>query len=183
MASINAEISKVKIAVTKWIFIGIAIAASITLVAVVVLLNTNSFDARSKSNEFPVTQAASASNYLTPDITKSMTSNLVMIKQLDMDSYTYASKVPWKVVAGKPVNFLLDLSDTSPSANAIGVTITGDKGQSILFFPNSYGHNGQNKIQFQYAFPSPGTFNVDITFGAPEGVNINIMVGAEESGT
>ena len=68
----------------------------------------------------------------------------------------------------------------SSSAIAIKVTITGDTGQSILFFPKSY---GQNKIQFQYAFLSPGTFNVDITFGASEGVNTNINIGTGDSVT
>ena len=41
------------------------------------------------------------------------------------------------------VHFLTALGEMSSSAIALGVTITGDKGQSILFFPNSY---GQNKI-------------------------------------
>ncbi len=161
MTSNDAEISEVKIVDTKRIFIGMAIAVSITLILVLVLSNIHSFDAGSKS-------------YESPDISK--TNNSIVIKMPNMGSYISASKL----VAGRPVHFLLDLGKMSSSAIAIQVTITGDKGQSILFFPNSY---GQNKNQFQYAFPSPGTFNVDITFGAPEGVNFNFNLAAGDSVT
>ena len=93
-----------------------------------------------------------------------------------MCSYISASKL----VAGRPVHFLLDLGKMSFSAIAVKVTITGEKGQYILFFPIS---DVQNKIQFLYAFPSPGTFNVDITFGAPEAVNFNFNLAAGDSVT
>ena len=161
MPSTDAGISEVTTVDTRRIFIGMAIAASITLIVVLVLSNTHSFEARSKS-------------YESPDMSKS--NNPIMIKVLSMGSYVSASKL----VAGRPVHFLLDLGEMSSSAIAIKVTITGDTGQSILFFPKSY---GQNKIQFQYAFLSPGTFNVDITFGASEGVNTNINIGAGDSVT
>jgi hypothetical protein len=159
MPSIDREISEVTTIDTTRIFIGMAIAACITLIVVSVLSYTHSFEARK--------------SYESPDVSK--TNNSIMINLPHPGSYSVS-----KLVAGMPVHFLLDLHEMPSSAIAIRVTITGDTGQSILFFPKSY---GQNKIQFQYEFPSPGTFNVDITSGAPEGVNMNINVARGDSVT
>ena len=116
---LNAEISEVKIVDTKWIFIGMAIAASITLIVVLVfvLSNTHSFEARSKS-------------YESPDISKS--NNSIMIKMPNMGSYFSASKL----VTGKPVHFLLDLGEMSSSAVAIRLRLRVIKANPFCFFRN-----------------------------------------------
>jgi hypothetical protein len=91
--------------------------------------------------------------------------------------YTSASaQLPLKVISGRAITFILDIKNSSPSVNSLGITITGTNGQYILFLPYSHGENNQGKVQFQYAFPTTGTYNIDIAFGAPEGVNFNIPV-------
>ena len=78
---------------------------------------------------------ASTNNLIHND-KKSGTLDTVRIRTFDIDWYTLATvDGPMKVLSGKQVNFILDLTGTSSSTNSIVVTITGDGGQYVLFSP------------------------------------------------
>ena len=101
-------------------------------------------------------------------MTKKGASNTVRIGTSNIDWYTLATvDIPSKVITGEQLNFILDLGDTSSSTNSIVVTITDNGGQRVLFFPRSDAHKLVDEVQFQYTFPLPGKYNVDITFGGP----------------
>jgi hypothetical protein len=161
--------------------IGIGVALSITIISGILLWNTGSFTHVLAVYDSHAIPQASTNNLIHND-KKSGTVDTVRIKTLDIDWYTFATvDGPMKVLSGQQVNFILDLTGTSSSTNSIVVTITGDGGQYVLFFPNSQDHKFVDKIQFQYAFPSPGTYNVDITFGGPAAANFNVNVANKVS--
>jgi hypothetical protein len=160
---------------------GAAIAVSIGLVILVLIIwNTNSTNIiKDKPFAFePHTLFhKSLSNYFVPDITNEINNDTVFIKTVNVGSYTSASaQLPLKVVSGRAVTFILDIKNSYPSVNSLGITITGEKGQYLLFLPYSHDDNNQGKVLFHYVFPTAGTYNIDIAFGAPEGVNFNIPV-------
>ena len=161
--------------------IGIAVAFSITITSGILLWNTGSFShvlAVYDSHALP----QDSPNNLIHNDKKSGMLDTIRIRTFDIDWYTLATvDGPMKVLSGKQVNFILDLTGTSSSTNSIVVTITGNGGQYVLIFPHSQDHKFVDKIQFQYAFPSPGTYNVDITFGGPAPANFNVNVANRES--
>lgn len=179
--SVYPEIPQVKGRLSKRLIIGLAVALSITIAGGLLLWDTGSFNYVSAIYNFHALPQTSTSNYIQND-KKEGTVNTVTIRTFDIDWYTLATvNMPLKVLSGKQVNFILELSDTSSSTNSIEVTITGNGGQYVLFFPRSHVHKFVDKIQFQYAFPSPGAYNVDITFGGPAAANFNVIVANRES--
>ena len=78
-------------------------------------------------------QGSSTSHFIQNDKNADI-SNTVTIGTSDMDWYTLATvDIPFKVIAGKQVNFILELGNTSSSTNSIVVTIT-ENGMSNVFF-------------------------------------------------
>ena len=79
--------------------------------------------------------------------------NTIKIGTYDVDWYTLASvDVPFDVIAGKQVNFKLDLSNRIQLATSVVVTITDIGGQHVLYFPRTH-RNLIDEVQFQYTFP------------------------------
>ncbi|HEX9319510.1 MAG TPA: hypothetical protein VF884_11295 [Nitrososphaeraceae archaeon] len=153
----------------KWIFVGLAIAITI------ILVYSNNID-KVITFQFHNTQDAYKSKYFVPSITNE-SDNTILIKTTNSGWNTIASaEIPRRVYAEEPVIFIFDISDSAPTVHPVEITITGDKAQYLLFFPNLKNHKPDSKIQFEYTFSSPGMYNVDVTFGAPEGANININV-------
>ena len=179
--SVYPEILQVKGKLSKRLVMGLAVALSITITCGLLLWDTGSFNYVSAIYNSHGLPQASTSNYIQND-KKAGPIDTVTIKTFEIDRYTLAKvDMPLKVPSGKQVNFILELSDTSSSTNSIVVTITSSGGQYVLFFPRSHVHKFVDKIQFQYAFPSPGTYNVDITFGGPAAANFNVNVANRES--
>ena len=175
------EIPQIKGRLSKRLIIGLAVTLSITIAGGLLLWDTGSFTYVSAIYNSHGLSQASTSNYTQND-NKAGTVNTVTIRTFDIDWYTLATvDMPLEVLSGKQVNFILELSDTSSSTNSIQVTITGNGGQYVLFFPRFHVHKFVDKIQFQYAFPAPGTYNVDITFGGPAAANFNVIVANRES--
>ena len=177
------EIQQVKVGLSKRLTVTMAIAFSIIIAgALLYLWNTGSLDYVSaiyNSDAFP--QGPSTSHFIDHDKNAAV-SNTVKIGTSDNEGYTLASvDIPFKVIAGKQVNFVLELGKTSSTTNAIVVTITDNGGQRVLFFPRSNDDHLVDEVQFQYTFPSPGTYNVDITFGGPAAANFNVFVVNSES--
>ena len=177
------EIQQVKVGLSKRLTVTMAIAFSIIIAgALLYLWNTGSLDYVSaiyNSDAFP--QGSSTSHFIDHDKNAAV-SNTVKIGTSDNEGYTLASvDIPFKVIAGKQVNFVLELGKTSSTTNAIVVTITDNGGQRVLFFPRSNDDHLVDEVQFQYTFPSPGTYNVDITFGGPAAANFNVFVVNSES--
>jgi hypothetical protein len=171
------EIQQVKVGLSKRLTVTIAIAFSIIIAgALLYLWNTGTLgyvSATYNSEAFP--QGPSTSHYIQYD--KKVTNNTVTIGTSNIDWYTLTTvDIPSKVIAGKQVNFILELGDASSSTNSIVVTITDNGGQRVLFFPRSNAHNLVDEVQFQYTFPLPGKYNVDITFGGPAAANFNVFV-------
>ena len=176
------EIQQVKVGLSKRLTVTIAIAFSIIVAgALLYLWNTGSLDyvfATYNSDAFP--QGPSTSHFIQND--KKVTNDTVTIGTSNIDWYTLTTvDIPSKVIAGKQVNFILELGDASSSTNSIVVTITDNGGQRVLFFPRSNAHNLVDEVQFQYTFPLPGKYNVDITFGGPAVANFNVLVADSES--
>lgn len=176
------EIQQVKVGLSKRLTVTIAIAFSIIVAgALLYLWNTGSLDyvfATYNSDAFP--QGPSTSHFIQND--KKVTNDTVTIGTSNIDWYTLTTvDIPSKVIAGKQVNFILELGDASSSTNSIVVTITDNGGQRVLFFPRSNAHNLVDEVQFQYTFPLPGKYNVDITFGGPAAANFNVLVADSES--
>ena len=177
------ELQQVKVGLSKRLTVTMAIAFSIIIAgALLYLWNTGSLDYVStiyNSNAFP--QGPSTSHIIQND-KKAATSNTVTIGTSNIDWYTLTTvDIPSEVIAGKQVNFILELGDTSSSTNSIVVTITDNGGQRVLFFPRSNAHKLVDEVQFQYTFPLPGKYNVDITFGGPAAANFNVFVANSES--
>ena len=177
------EIQQVKVGLSKRLTVTMAIAFSIIIAgALLYLWNTGSLDYVSAiyhSDAFP--QGPSTSHVIQSD-KEASTNNTVTIGTSNIDWYTLTTvDIPSKVIAGKQVNFMLELGDTSSSTNSIVVTITDNGGQRVLFFPRSNTHILVDEVQFQYTFPLPGKYNVDITFGGPAAANFNVFVANSES--
>ena len=124
---------------------------------------------------------ASTNNLIHND-KKSGTLDTVRIRTFDIDWYTLATvDGPMKVLSGKQVNFILVFNGHI----IIDEFYSGHNHRRWRtvrsFFPHSQDHKFVDKIQFQYAFPSPGTYNVDITFGGPAAANFNVNVANKES--
>lgn len=181
MALIHSEKSALKLSRNSlFIFVGVVIIgmASVLLFS----LNTPSFIAMRQLYDFYPSDRSLTTNNFVPDIERSINSSTVMIKTLNTGSYTFASaKLPSKIVSGKAVGFILDIENPYSSVNSLEITITGDKGQYLLFLPYSQNEDKKGRVEFHYIFPEPGTYNVDIAFGAPKGVNFNILVAPEEA--
>lgn len=181
MASIHSEKSALKLSRTSLFILTGVMTVSVASV-LLFFLNTLSFIGLSQLYDLYPAYRSLATNYFVPDIERSINSSTVMIKTSNTGSYISASaKLPLKIVSGKAVGFILDMGNSSPSVNFLEITITGDKGQYFLFLPYSQNDNNKGKVEFHYLFPEPGTYNVDIVFGAPEGVNFNIVVVPEET--
>jgi hypothetical protein len=168
---------------SKRLTVTLAVAFSIIIAgALLFLCNTIILDYVSAVyNSDASPQGTSTSHFIQND-KKAATSNNVTIRTSDINWYTPATvDKPSKVIAGKEVNFVLELGDTSLSTNSIVVTITDNGGQRVLFFPRSHAHKLVDEVQFQYTFPLPGKYNVDITFGGPAAANFNVFVANSES--
>ena len=178
--SVYPKVPQVKGRLKRRLIIGLAVALSITIAGGILLWDTGSFNYVSAIYNSGLPQA-STTNYIQND-KKADVINTVTIRTFDIDWYTLATvDLPLKVLSGNQINFILELSDTSSSTKSIQVTITGNGGQYVLFFPRSHVQKFVDKIQFQYAFPSPGTYNVDVTFGGPAPANFNVIVTNRES--
>lgn len=151
------------------------IALSISIIALVMIFENR--DTIGILNPYRLEVAPThRSNLILANITET-TNNIIMIKNVDNDFYPSASvELPRRLYAQEPVAFRFDISHNPRSSPPVQITITGDKGQYRLFFPNPNMNNNNSKIQFEYTFLSAGLYNVDITFGAPEGTNFNIHV-------
>ena len=175
------EIQQVRAVLSKRQTVTMALAFSIIAGGLLFLWNTSSLDYISaiyNSDVFP--QGPSTSHFIQND--KKVTNDTVTIGTSNIDWYTLTTvDIPSKVIAGKQVNFILELGDASSSTNSIVVTITDNGGQRVLFFPRSNAHNLVDEVQFQYTFPLPGKYNVDITFGGPAAANFNVLVADSES--
>ena len=175
------EIQQIKVGLSKRLKVTMAVAFSIIIAgALLFLWNTGSLDYVSaiyNSGTFP--QGSSTGHFINHDKNAAI-SNTVKIWTSNMGWYTLANvNIPFKVIAGKQVNFVLELDKTSSTTNAIVVTITENGIQRVLFFPRSHDDELLDEVQFQYSFPSPGTYNVDITFGGPAAANFNVVVNSE----
>jgi hypothetical protein len=176
------EIQQVKVGLSKRP-VTMAVGFSILIAgALLFLWNTGGLDyVSSIFNSDAFLQDSSTSHSIQND-KKATTSNTVTIGTSNIDGYTLTTvDIPPKVIAGKQVNFILELGDTSLSTNTIVVTITDNGGQHVLFFPRSNAHKLVDEVQFQYTFPLPGKYNVDITFGGPAAANFNVFVANSES--
>ncbi len=76
-------------------------------------------------------------------------------------------QTPKTIVAGQPATFIMNLFSTNStwlwhSDFDVGV-VNNETGERVLTMPNIHGHGGM--AQFSYAFPSQGTYKMDITFG------------------
>ncbi len=175
--SANPESPQCKSGLHKRLIIGIAVAFLVTIGGGLFLWDSGGFNYMSaiySSNAFP---GSSATNHFIQNDMEATTSKTITIRTFDVDWYTLATvDVPLKVVAGRQLNFILDIGNSSSSLNSIVVTITDNRGQYVLFFPLSQLHKSGDKGQFEYAFPSPATYNVDITFGGPAAANFNVIV-------
>ena len=179
------EIQQVKMGLSKLgqITVMMTVAFSITIAGVLLFLwNTGAFDhAFVIHNSDGFQQDSSTSNIVQND-KKAAASNTVRIGTSNIEWYTLATvDIPFKIIAGRQVNFILDLADSPSSTNSIVVTITDNEGQHVLFFPRSNAHNLVDEVQFQYTFPLSGKYNVDITFGGPAAANFNVFVANSES--
>jgi hypothetical protein len=176
------EIQQVRAVLSKRQTVTMALAFSIIAGGLLLLWNTSSLDYISaiyNSDAFP--QGPSTGHFIQND-DKASPSNTITIGTSDIEWYTLATvEIPPKVIAGKQVNFVLELGDTTSSTNSIVVTITDNGGQRVLFFPRSHAHKLVDEVQFQYTFPLPGKYNVDITFGGPAAANFNVFVVNGES--
>lgn len=180
MALIHSKRSALELSHTT---LSIVVAGIVITAALVCLffLNSHVLKVVRQLYDHPIGHHNSSSNYVVPNIVRSFNNNTVMIKASNTGSNTFGSALlSWKVVSG-PVTFLLDIENLSPSINSLEITITGDKGQNLLFLPYSYNDNDNGNVEFHYLFPNAGTYNVDIAFGAPEGLNFNIVVVPEEA--
>ena len=173
------EIQRIKVGLSKRLKITMAVAFSIIIAgALLFLWNTGRLDYVSAIYN---PQGSSTSHFINHDKNAAI-SNTVKIWTSNMGWYTLANvNIPFKVIAGKQVNFVLELDKTSSTTNAIVVTITENGIQRVLFFPRSHDDDLLDEFQFQYSFPSPGTYNVDITFGGPAAANFNVFVVNSES--
>ena len=179
----HPEIQQVNAGLSKRITVTIAVTFSIIIAgAVLFLWNIGSLDYISAIyNSDAFSQDSSTSHFIHHDKNADI-SDTVKIGTSDIEGYTLATvDIPFKVIAGKQVNFVLELGKTFSTTNAIVVTITDNGGQRVLFFPRSNDDVLVDEVQFQYTFPSHGTYNVDITFGGPAAANFNVFVANSES--
>lgn len=179
--SANPEIQQIKVGLSKRP-VTMAVAFSIAIAGILLFLwNTGGLDyVSSIFNSDAFLQGSSTSHSIQND--KKATTSTVTIGMSNIDGYTLATvDIPPKAITGKQVNFKLELGDTSLSTNTIVVTITDNGGQHVLFFPRSNAHKLVDEVQFQYTFPLPGKYNVDITFGGPAAANFNVFVANNES--
>jgi hypothetical protein len=176
------EVQQVKVGLSKRP-VTMAVAFSIILAgALLFLWNTGGLAYVSSIFYSDALLQGSSTSHPIQNDKKAATSNTVAIGTSNIDGLTLTTvHIPPKVIAGKQVNFKLELGDTSLSTNTIVVTITDNGGQHVLFFPRSHVHKLVDDVQFQYTFPLPGKYNVDITFGGPAAANFNVFVAKSES--
>jgi hypothetical protein len=164
MASIHSQIPPPGILRTKPFLLG---SASAIVIGILVIALAFTFAPQSTSNNF------------VPNISNEV-NDTVLIKTVGAGSHNVASaQIPWKVESGRVVTFFLDIQNSSPSVNSLAITITGYMGQYLLYLPYSHDGNNHGRVEFQYVFPAGGIYNIDIGFGAPEGINFNIPVASE----
>ena len=139
-----------------------------TLAHVFVIHNSDAFQ-----------QYSSTSNVVQND-KKAAAGNTIVIGTSNWNNLATVN-IPFKITAGRQVNFILDLGDMPSSTNPIVVTITDNEGQHVLYFPRSKARTLVDEVQFQYTFPLPGKYDVDITFGGPAAANFIVFTVHGES--
>lgn len=76
-------------------------------------------------------------------------------------------QTPKTIVAGQPATFVMNLfakNGTWLWHSDFDVSVVNDNtGEKVIVMPNIHGHGSM--AQFSYAFPSQGTYHIDITFG------------------
>lgn len=179
MASIHSEKRVFKSSLSS-LFIILALVVTSMAIIILLFFNIPGFNLMDQLYDFYPNYRNLPSNYIVPNIGKSMNNDTVMINTFNTGSYTFSSaKLPWKIVPGKVITFVMDIEHSLPSIHYLEVTITGAKGQYLMFLPYTDNRQNEGKIEFHYVFSEVGTYNVDIAFGAPEGVNFNVVVNQE----
>jgi hypothetical protein len=179
MASIHSQRSAFKLSLTTLsILVGVMIISMTT--AILLILNAPNFNAGRLLHDLYLDHGF-PSDHMAPDLERSTNGSTVMINTFNTGSYTFGTaKLPSKIVPGKVVTFILDVEDSSHSVNSLKITITGNKDQYLMFLPYSSNRYDDGKAEFRYLFPEAGTYNMDIAFGAAEGINFNIAVSPEQ---
>ena len=179
MASIHSQRSAFKLSLTTLsVLVGVMIISMATVI--LLILNVPSFNVGRLLHDFYLDHDL-PSNQMASDLERSNNSSTVMIKTFNTGSYTFGTaELPSKIVPGKVVTFVLDVEDSSYSDNSLEITITSNNAQYLMFLPYSSNRYDDGKAEFHYLFPEAGTYNVDIAFGAAEGINFNIVVSPEE---
>jgi heme/copper-type cytochrome/quinol oxidase subunit 2 len=76
-------------------------------------------------------------------------------------------QTPKTIVAGQPATFVMNLFATNGTwlwhSDFDVSLVNNNTGEKVLVMPNIHGHGSM--AQFSYAFPSQGTYNINITFG------------------
>ena len=76
-------------------------------------------------------------------------------------------QTPKSVAAEEPITYVMNLFSTNGTwlwHSDFDISVVNARtGEKALVMPNIHGHGGM--AQFTYTFPSPGTYNVDVTFG------------------
>jgi hypothetical protein len=179
MASIHSHRSAFKLSLTTLSVLVVVIIISMTTV-ILLILNAPSFNVGRLLHDFYLDHDL-PSNQMASDLERSNNSSTVMIKTFNTGSSTFGTiKLPSKIVPGKVVAFILDVEASSHSGNSLDITITSYKDQYLMFLPYGSNRYDDGKAEFHYLFPEAGTYNVDIAFGAAEGINFNIVVSPEE---
>jgi hypothetical protein len=179
MASIHSHRSAFKLSLTTLSVLVVVIIISMTTV-ILLILNAPSFNVGRLLHDFYLDHDL-PSNQMASDLERSNNSSTVMIKTFNTGSYTFGTaELSSKIVPGKVVTFVLDAEDSSHSGNSLEITITSYKDQYLMFLPYGSNRYDDGKAEFHYLFPEAGTYNVDIAFGAAEGINFNMVVSPEE---
>jgi hypothetical protein len=179
MASIHSQRSAFKLSLTTLsVLVGVIIISMTTVI--LLILNAPNFNAGRLLHDFYLDQSF-PSDHMAPDLERSTNSSTVMIKTFNTGSYTFGTaELPSEIILGKVVTFVLDVEDSSHSVNSLEITITSNNAQYLMFLPYGSDRYDDGKAEFHYVFPEAGTYNVDIAFGAAEGINFNIVVSPEE---
>ncbi len=76
-------------------------------------------------------------------------------------------QTPKTIVAGQPATFIMNLFSTNNTwlwhSDFDVSVLNNNTGEKVLVMPNIHGHGSM--AQFSYAFPSQGTYKIEVTFG------------------
>lgn len=76
-------------------------------------------------------------------------------------------QTPKTIVAGQPATFIMNIFSTNGTwlwhSDYDVSVVNNNTGEKVLVMPNIHGHGSM--AQFSYAFPSQGSYKMDITFG------------------